>query len=306
MAELPFRRYTFGVLSVPQRRLVKAHRSSGALAAFAVATGVALLASACGSEAPLPEDTGAVSSELTSITRSAAVARGQEWVAAKVPYCQAPNHKPDDDKACSSTCTRANNSLWDPYRSDCSGFVSWAWGLAAPGRTTSELAPAVQDITHTIDPLALLPGDAVNKPSDHTMLFVEWLTPGKRARFIEEPGCSAAEPYARQVDSDVAIKGMSITVAQNGITFSAIRFAAIADDPDAGTGDAGAAPPAVHADPDAGNDATAPTTASFAAPSDDGGCTTTPRRGRGTSSGLCIVVGSALLLAARRRRHARR
>lgn len=147
-----------------------------------------------------------MSSELTTITRSAAVARGQQWVAAKVPYCQAPNHQHDDDKACSSTCTRPNNALWDPYRSDCSGFVSWSWGLPAPGRTTSELAPAVQDITHTIDPLLLMPGDAVNKPSDHTMLFVEWLTPGKRATFIEEPGCSASEPYARRVDSDVTTR----------------------------------------------------------------------------------------------------
>ena len=269
---------------------------------LAAASGVALLLGACGTASPLTEDTGAVSSELTTITRSAALARGQEWVAAKVPYCQAPNHQPDDDKACSKTCTRPNNPLWDPYRSDCSGFVSWSWGLAAPGRTTAELAPAVQDITHTIDPLSLLPGDAVNKPSDHTMLFVKWLTPGKRATFIEEPGCSAAQPYARQVDSDVTIKGMSITVTENGITFSAIRFAAIADDPDAGTGDSDGAAPIAHDDPDAGSPAPTPMTASFAAPSEAGGCATTPRGVGGTSSGLSLVVGSMLVLAARRRR----
>jgi hypothetical protein len=196
--------------------------------------------------------------------------------------------------------------LWDPYRSDCSGFVSWSWGLAAPGRTTAELAPAVQDITHTIDPLSLLPGDAVNKPSDHTMLFVKWLTPGKRATFIEEPGCSADQPYARQVDSDVTIKGMSITVTENGITFSAIRFAAIADDPDAGTGDADGAPPSAHRDADGGTGAPAPMLASFAAPSDGGGCAMTPRGVGGATSGLSLVVGSMLLLGARRRRKASR
>jgi hypothetical protein len=304
MAELASARYTPGVRTVPLSRLVKRHRPSGAFAAFAAATGVALLVGACGNAAPLSEDTGAVSSELTTITRSAALARGQEWVTAKVPYCQAPNHQPDDDKACSSTCTRPNNPLWDPYRSDCSGFVSWSWGLAAPGRTTAELAPAVQDITKAIDPLSLLPGDAVNKPSDHTMLFVKWLTPGKRATFIEEPGCSADQPYARQVDSDVTIKGMSITVTENGITFSAIRFAAIADDPDAGTGDADSAPPRAQGDA-GGSGVTTPMLASFAPPSGAGGCATTPRGVGGASSGLSLVVGSMLLLAARRRRKAR-
>ena len=281
-------------------------RPVGALVGLA---GAALLVAACGSESPLPagEDTGAVSSELTMITRSTAVARGQEWVAAKVPYCQAPNHQPDDDKACSSTCTRPDNVLWNPYRSDCSGFVSWSWGLAAPGRTTAELAPAVVDITHTIDPLSLMPGDAVNKPSDHTMLFVEWLTPGKRARFIEEPGCSANPPYAHQLDSDVTIKGMTITVVENGITFSAIRFAAIADDPDAGIGGIDAsAPPSVHAAPDAGGPP--PERTDLAMPSDDsGGCAMSPRGAGGASSGLSIAVASMLLLgASRRRKTARR
>lgn len=303
MAELASGRYTPGVRSVPQTRLVKRHRPSATLVA---ATGVALLIGACGTASPLGEDTGAVSSELTTITRSAAVARGQEWVTAKVPYCQAPNHQPDDDKACSRTCTRPNNPLWDPYRSDCSGFVSWSWGLAAPGRTTAELAPAVQDITHTIDPLSLLPGDAVNKPMDHTMLFVEWLTPGKRARFIEEPGCSVDEPYARQVDSNVTIKGMSITVTENGITFSAIRFAAIADDPDAGMEDADGAPPSAHDDTDGGSPAPTPMLASFDAPSGSGGCATTPRRVGGAWSGLSLAAGAILLLGASRRRRAGR
>src|SRR6185295_19212940 len=69
-----------------------------------------------------------------SITASAAIARAEEWVKAKLHYCQAPNHHHDFDSACSSTCNRTNNAAWDPYRSDCSGLVSWAWGLPAPGR----------------------------------------------------------------------------------------------------------------------------------------------------------------------------
>jgi hypothetical protein len=307
MAELGFARYTFRV------NRARPAGAAGALFALSGIVLAALVVAACGN-APLPsedssssENTGAVSSGLTMITRSAAVARGQQWVAAKVPYCQAPNHQHDDDKACNSTCIRPDNVLWDPYRSDCSGFVSWSWGLPAPGRTTAELAPAVVDITHTIDPKSLMPGDAVNKPSDHTMLFVEWLTPGKRARFIEEPGCSNDPPYAHQVDSDVTIKGTTITVVENGITFSAIRFDAIVDDPpDAGAGDADASTPTVRPEVDAG-DQTPPRTELAAPDADDGGCATTPGGTRNGSSGLPVVVAAMLLLGtSRRRKTARR
>jgi uncharacterized membrane protein YgcG len=215
---------------------MKGHHSSStvAIAAFA---GITVAISACGTDAPPRENLGVVTSNLTPMMRSTALSRGKEWVDAMVPYCQSPNHQPDGDKACAATCTRPDVPEWDPYRSDCSGFVSWSWGIAAPGRTTADLAPAVTDITHTIDPMTMLPADAVNKPSDHTMLFVKWITPGKRATFMEEPGCSASMPYARQIDTDVTINGMSITIADNGITFSAIRFDGIVDDPDAGLPD---------------------------------------------------------------------
>jgi len=218
-----------------------ASSSTRTLAALFTAGLVTFVISACG-EAPndgTSEHLGSTTEDLTTIARSQVLARGQLWVAAKLPYCQSANHQPDGDKACAKVCTRPNNAQWDPYRSDCSGFVSWSWGLSAPGRTTAELAPAVTDITHTIDPKSLMPGDAVNKPSDHTMLFVKWITPGTRATFMEEPGCSASQPYARQIDSNVTISGQSITLAENGITFSAIRFNAITDDPDAGTGSGG-------------------------------------------------------------------
>ena len=46
--------------------------------------------------------------------------------------------------------------------SDCSGLVSWAWGLPAPGRTTAEFAPNQSDITTAIQASALAMGDAVN------------------------------------------------------------------------------------------------------------------------------------------------
>ncbi len=151
-----------------------------------------------------------------------AVARAAEWVTAKVPYCQAPNHQPDADSACSPTCTRPDNPAWDPYRSDCSGFVSWAWGLPAPGRTTADFAPFQTDLTHEIQGAELRAGDAVNN-SEHVMLFVAWTQPGSEATFMEETGCSSSEPYAVQVTESVTLSGSSVTVQYHG-TFTAIRY----------------------------------------------------------------------------------
>jgi hypothetical protein len=150
-----------------------------------------------------------------------AVARGQLWVDAKVPYCQAPNHKPDADSDCASTCTRPDMPDWDPYRSDCSGFVSWAWDLPAPGRTTGDFAPFVTDITQAIAAADLSPGDAVNNDT-HMMLFVAWTAPGAEATFMEEPGCSSTEPYAREFTATVTLTDQTIVVKSHG-TFTAIR-----------------------------------------------------------------------------------
>lgn len=144
------------------------------------------------------------------------------WVAAQVPYCQSANHQKDYDTACSSTCTRPDVPDWDPYRSDCSGFVSWAWDLPAPGHVTSTFAPFKTDITHVIQGDELRPGDAINN-SEHMMLFAEWVTQGVEAKFMEEPGCSASQPYAREITAKVTITGDTVVVASRG-TFTAIRY----------------------------------------------------------------------------------
>jgi hypothetical protein len=152
-----------------------------------------------------------------------AVARGEEWVAAKVPYCQAINHAHDYDAACPMTCTRPDNPLWDPYRSDCSGFVSWAWGLPSTngGRNTAGFAPFKLDISHAISGVDLQPGDALNN-STHEMLFKEWVTPMTKATFMEEPGCSSATPYAHEFTATVQLMGNLVVVLSHG-TFTAIR-----------------------------------------------------------------------------------
>nr|HEX4318914.1 hypothetical protein [Kofleriaceae bacterium] len=168
-------------------------------------------------------DGGVSSGENSDIQATTILDRGKEWVDAKLHYCQSPNHERDYDSACSEYCERDDNKSWDPYRSDCSGFVSWSWGLPAPGRTTLGFAPFEKDITHVIDAVDLEPGDAINN-ADHVMLFKAWVTKGKRAEFYEEPGCSSATPYAHEVTTDVSVNGTSIYVPYNGMTFSAIRF----------------------------------------------------------------------------------
>jgi len=177
----------------------------------------------CSVDGSIDEQT---SNETDAILGASAVSRAEQWVSAQLHYCQAANHQRDYDDACTTYCNRTDNPLWDPYRSDCSGLVSWAWDLPAPGRVTSEFAPFQNDITHVIQGVNLLPGDAVNN-SDHVMLFKAWITPGHRATFIEEPGCATAITHAHEFDTDVTINGSTVYVSYWGKSFTAIRLNAI-------------------------------------------------------------------------------
>ncbi len=168
------------------------------------------------------EDITGPDAETSALTGTGAVARAKQWVAAKLHYCQAPNHAPDADADCSATCVRQDNPEWDPYRSDCSGLVSWAWGLPPPGRNTKLFAPFQTDLTHAIQADDLRSGDAVNN-DHHMMLFVEWVTPGTTAMFIDEPGCSSSTPYAREVKVDVTPSGTTLEVRSYG-AYTAIRY----------------------------------------------------------------------------------
>ncbi len=188
------------------------------------------------------EKTATSSAALSSpVARSTAIANAEQWVNAQLLYCQSPNGQPDPDTACSSVCQRESNAAWDPYRSDCSGFVSWAWELPAPGLTTADFAPYDTTVTSAIQCADMKPGDAANRSPNrgHIVLFKEWITPGSKAVFLEEPGCSASQPYAREFTSTVTCSGSTVNIAYEGDTFEAIRYAKIEDDPDAGTGGTG-------------------------------------------------------------------
>jgi hypothetical protein len=67
---------------------------------------------------------------------------------------------------------------------DCSAFVSAAWGLA--NHFTTDAIPAIA--TRVSNPWELRPGDALNKPGSHVMLFLRF-TPDKMAEVMESsPG----------------------------------------------------------------------------------------------------------------------
>ncbi len=200
---------------------------------------MALVGAACSSAPNAPASTETTAKSSDALTYDDAVTRADEWVAVKLHYCQAPNGARDYDSACSTYCNRYSNPKWDPYRSDCSGLISWAWGLPAPGRVTGQFAPFQTDITHAIAGTDLRAGDAVNN-STHVMLFKSWVTHGSRAVFIEEPGCSSATPYAHEVTSDVSISGDSVHVSWNGETFTAIRYGALTAPPPPNTPPRGA------------------------------------------------------------------
>jgi hypothetical protein len=193
---------------------------------------LALLLLPVGCAAPI--EVGVAASALTN---DDAVTRAEEWVTNQLQYCQAAYGQTDYDQACWSMpweqndrCYRNSNPAWDAYRSDCSGLVSYAWGLPAPGRTTYGFYPFMSDITSAIPGSQLRAGDAINN-SDHVMLFKQWVTAGSRAVFIEEPGCSTTVKHAHEVTVDVTISGSTVTPAGYGASFTAIRYGALTTGP---------------------------------------------------------------------------
>jgi hypothetical protein len=70
---------------------------------------------------------------------------------------------------------------------DCSAFVSAAWGLAS--HFTTDAIPAITE--RVANPSDLRPGDALNKPGSHVMLFLRF-TPDRMAEVMESStgGCN--------------------------------------------------------------------------------------------------------------------
>ncbi|SCG81606.1 NlpC/P60 family protein [Micromonospora rifamycinica] len=96
-----------------------------------------------------------------SPTRSEVLTRARSWLSVGIPYSQ----------------ERCYRNQYGDYRTDCSGFVSMAWGLGGSGSAfwTGNLL----NRSHTIARSDLKPGDALlrhtgDTSENHVALFVAW------------------------------------------------------------------------------------------------------------------------------------
>lgn len=105
----------------------------------------------------------AFTQDAGAISRDTIISRAQRWVDLGIPYSQ--------------------TSRFEGYRQDCSGFVSMAWVLPTPGRTTRDLAQVCVPITKD----QLQPGDILLKPGSHVAIFAGWVDPERtRWRSLEQ------------------------------------------------------------------------------------------------------------------------
>ncbi|WP_189259161.1 hypothetical protein [Lentzea flava] len=113
----------------------------------------------------------------SKITRSEILARSRTWISARVPYSQ-------------SDCF---GNKYGAYRTDCSGYVSMAWGLRI-----SYTTHILEQVAHRIDWEDLRPGDALNDRENHVALFVGWADAAKTRPIVrEQAGPDGSRPVQR-------------------------------------------------------------------------------------------------------------
>lgn len=115
-----------------------------------------------------------------------------------------------------NVCTR-NEPRTDVAGVDCSAFVSAAWGLAS--HFTTIAIPAIT--TPLDDPWTLLPGDALNKPRSHVMLFLRF-TPDRKVEVMEASPRACNGRVCRNVYTLASVLARGYTP---------VRFRALANEP---------------------------------------------------------------------------
>ena len=139
-----------------------------------------------------------------------------------VPYCWGCHgslaqfrSKVEAGTMAGNVCTK-NNPRSDVAGVDCSAFVSATWGLSVHYTTA-----AIPAIAKPLDnPWDLRPGDALNKPGSHVMLFLRF-TPDRKAEVMEAStgGCNGR--VCRNVYPLAALLARG---------YAPVRFRALADD----------------------------------------------------------------------------
>ncbi|NUT98787.1 MAG: hypothetical protein HOY78_42975 [Saccharothrix sp.] len=121
--------------------------------------------------------------EDRATSRTETQTRSQSWLDEQVPYSQ---------NACHS------NAFGD-YRTDCSGYVSLAWGLTH-SRTSTTLREVATEIAHA----DLRPGDALAN-ANHAALFVRWGDDARTEPVVrEQTGPDGQPPVERKWTSGTA------------------------------------------------------------------------------------------------------
>jgi VCBS repeat protein len=116
-----------------------------------------------------------------TLSRSQVLLRSQSWIDARVPYSQSACH----------------TNQYGSYRTDCSGFVSMAWGLRV-SYTTSD----IHLVSHTIPRSELRPGDALNDPGSHIALFLRWEDAAHTRPVVREQAGPNGSPTVERVWSE--------------------------------------------------------------------------------------------------------
>ncbi len=139
----------------------------------------------------------------TPSARQMAMWRAQTWVNDKVPYSQGTVYR-------------------DGYRRDCSGYISFVWGLSSSYNTGS-LSSYGTKITYD----ALQPGDALNNASGsgaHVILFVQWINHSAGTFIADEENIYPG--YAQQHQVTLNKKTGALTATDGHYypgTYTAIR-----------------------------------------------------------------------------------
>lgn len=148
-----------------------------------------------------------------------------------VPYCWGCHGSLNQFRAniangmlAGNVCTH-NNPRPDVTGVDCSAFVSAAWGLST--HFTTAAIPGIS--TQLQNAWDLQPGDALNKPGSHVMLFLRF-TPDRRAEVMESStgGCNG------RVCRNVYPLSSLLARGYRPVRFRALENAPVADARDAG------------------------------------------------------------------------
>ncbi|WP_018157457.1 LGFP repeat-containing protein [Demetria terragena] len=111
----------------------------------------------------------------------------------------------------------SNSSLSEGYRTDCSGFVAYAWASAAPGAATPAIGSSDGGFRINWDDLQ--PGDAVNNPNPgdlgHVIMFERWLD-GRRDGFVGLEHAGGGAPRVKN-HSRGALQGTYFAVRHGNV-----------------------------------------------------------------------------------------